>query len=754
MNKKIIITIAWAISVSASFPQKLIPFKLPDTGQSQSYTATKGEDADFIINPLSFTDNGDGTITDNNTGLMWQKTDGGEMTIENAVAYCSNLSLAGYHDWRLPANHELFSINKYDKINPALNTTYFTVTLAEYWWTSDYRIDDTSRVWVVNAGGGTGAHPKSETISAGGTKHIHVRAVRNPYSTTFSTPHFTDNGNNTITDNYTGLVWQKLQSPNSLTWEQALAYASALTLAGKSDWRLPNVKELQSLNDEKLFKPSFNKTYFTNIASGNYWSSTTLLQSSTKAWDINVDYGILSYNDKTITENVLCVRGGFDKKDLNLTDVLIPAGEFAMGDHYGFVDPNHPSDELPIHNVKVDSFYIAATVSTNQQFLTFLNYSLLQGLIEVRSNIVYAAGTNNIYCYTNQYARYYSISYDGTIFSLADFRANHPVVGVMWYGAVAFCNWLSTLNGLDQCYNLQTYKCDFTKNGYRLPTEAEWEYAGRGGQNNPYLNYPWGNDPDVTKANWPGSKDPYEGTDSASYPCTTPVGFYNGSLHLKSEYNWSGSATSYQTANGVNGYGLADMAGNVWQLVNDWYAQNYNSISPYLNPTGPDTGFVMPDGKTYRGMRGGNWYNGYMVGTVNDGHSRVSNRNPSYYRGPQDPNHPWYHVSFRVARKYSNSSTGISKSIDNIPSGFTLYQNYPNPFNPSTIIKFAIPYETHVTLKVFNSLGQEIKTLADETMKEGNHEINFSANQTASGILFYKLQAGNYVSVKKMILIK
>ena len=49
-------------------------------------------------------------------------------------------------------------------------------------------------------------------------------------------------------------------------------------------------------------------------------------------------------------------------------------------------------------------------------------------------------------------------------------------------------------------------------------------------------------------------------------------------------------------------------------------------------------------------MRGGNWYNGYLTAGVNDGHSRVSNRNPSYYRGPQDPNHPWYHVGFRIAR--------------------------------------------------------------------------------------------------------
>lgn len=155
-----------------------------------------------------------------------------------------------------------------------------------------------------------------------------------------------------------------------------------------------------------------------------------------------------------------------------------------------------------------------------------------------------------------------------------------------------------------------------------------------------------------TKANWPDSKDTYEGMSPSTYPWTTPVGFYNGQLRLKSEYNWPGSASSYQTSDGANSFGLYDMAGNVWEFVNDWYRNNYYSISPYDNPKGPDSGSVMPDGKPYRGMRGGNWYNGYTTTGVNDGHSRVSNRNPSYYRGPQDPNHPWYHIGFRVARNY------------------------------------------------------------------------------------------------------
>ncbi len=758
-QKKLVAIFIFTLSFSQANAQKLLPFKLPDTGQTENFTSTPHEDSDFIINPLSFTDNGDGTITDNNTGLMWQKTDGGEMTFENALTYCENLKLKDYKDWRLPTGRELFSINYYDNVNPALNTDYFTETLAEYWWTSDVRAEDSSRIWVVNAGGGIGAHPKNETVSAGGIKRFHVRAVRDMYSTIFNVEHFMDNGDGTIKDNYTGLIWQKNQPIDSMTWEEALEYSLKLTLAGKSDWRLPNIKELQSLNDEKLFQPSFNKNYFPDLSSGNYWSSTTLVQSTGKAWDINTAYGIVSYNDKIQRQNVLCVRGGIDKSNLNIVEVLLPSGEYEMGDHFGFVDPSHPSDELPLHNVKVDSFYMATTETTNQQYLAFLNDELLKGQIEVRDNIVYAVGGNDIFYYTNKYASYYSIGYDGKVFSISDFRLNHPAVGVMWFGAAAFCNWLSNQNGLQECYNLETWECDFTKNGYRLPTEAEWEYAGRGGQTNPYYNYPWGNDQDITKANWPESKDPYEETGETSYPFTTPVGFYNGELHLKSEYNWPGSAASYQTSDGVNGFGLYDMAGNVWEFVNDWYGQDYYSISPYDNPKGPASGFIMPDGKQYRGMRGGNWYNGYKTMEVNDGHSRVSNRNPSYYRGPQDPNHPWYHIGFRFARNYENAATGLVEIKESLPDGFELFQNYPNPFNPSTKIKFAITAISFVSIKIYNILGEEVKSLANENYNPGIYSLIWNGddaygNKTASGIYLCRITADKSVSTIKMILTK
>ena len=99
--------------------------KLPDTGQTKSYTSIYGEDADYTINPPAYKDEGNGAITDQVTGLVWQATDGGEMTWANAGTYCQNLVLAGASDWRLPSSHELFSILDHDRVNPALNTDLF-----------------------------------------------------------------------------------------------------------------------------------------------------------------------------------------------------------------------------------------------------------------------------------------------------------------------------------------------------------------------------------------------------------------------------------------------------------------------------------------------------------------------------------------------------------------------------------------------------------------------------------------------------
>jgi hypothetical protein len=304
--------VAFSYTIGASDPASQSPWtmaRLPDTGQTRHFTETFGADCDYTINPPSFKNNGDGTVTDQVTGLMWQQADGGEMTWERAGAYCKGLALGGHNDWRIPFAHELFSITNHNDGKPALYPA-FSRSDAEYWWSADPRADDPSRVWVVNAGGGIGPHPKNQTTSAGGNRPYHTRCVRSSVKLDGLFNSYTDNGNGTVTDNHTGLIWQKAEAPELMTWEEALKYAEALSLGGRDDWRLPNIKELQSLNDEHRTGPSINTAYFSAASPLGYWSSTTLANHSTRAWTIDFNFGIGSYKEKTEKLRVRAVRGG------------------------------------------------------------------------------------------------------------------------------------------------------------------------------------------------------------------------------------------------------------------------------------------------------------------------------------------------------------------------------------------------------------------------------------------------------------
>jgi hypothetical protein len=98
--------------------------------------------------------------------------------------------------------------------------------------------------------------------------------------------------------------------------------------------------------------------------------------------------------------------------------------------------------------------------------------------------------------------------------------------------------------------------------------------------------------------------------------------------------------------------------------------------------------------------------------------------------------------------------TGVKTTGLNVPAGFKLEQNYPNPFNPSTRISYQIPNAGHVTLKVYDVLGREVSTLINNEQSAGSHEVIFNASKLGSGIYFCRLQSGNYISVKKMVLMK
>ena len=366
--------------------------------------------------------------------------------------------------------------------------------------------------------------------------------------------------------------------------------------------------------------------------------------------------------------------------------VRIPGGNFLMGDQFEYIDLKHYTDEIPVHNVYISPLYMSTTLVTCREYCDYLNSALAQGLIEVRTNIVYAVGGTNVFFYTRDASSSSRIQFLNNSFTVLNSRDLHPATSVRWFGAIAYCNWLSQTNGFDSCYNLTNGDVDFTKNGFRLPTEAEWEYAAHGGQTNPYVMFPWGMNTnyDGSFANWQNSGDPFETTND--YPCTTPVGFYNGALRLKSDYNWPASQTTYQTSDGSNPYGLYDMGGNVWEWCNDWYQNAYyayctnNNI--VTNPPGPvlanaDLFPTSTNGAPYRCLRGGTWWNGNSASDYDYGHARVSNRDPSYFLGggpPGDPYGDWSQTGFRVMRQEKLSQTvGLFTNLSGVQSGYTLF---------------------------------------------------------------------------------
>jgi len=382
-------------------------------------------------------------------------------------------------------------------------------------------------------------------------------------------------------------------------------------------------------------------TNFVVIAAGGFHNLALKSDGSIVTWGLNGDGqcsaipgGTTRLGDywySTRNDFIDIAGGGYHSFSLVRTDfepdgmVLIPGGTFQMGD--SFNEGN--DDEIPVHTVHVDSFYMGATAVTNGQYCEYLNSALDQGLIEVRDYRVYAAGGSDPYFNTKVSDSESQIKFDAATFSVTTKgereMSNDPVVEVSWYGAAAYCNWRSQQQGYEICYNLSTWECDFSKTGYRLPTEAEWEYAARGGLGGRRL--PWGNTISHSQANY--SSDWSGGIPLHPYDVNPTEGYHP---------DWNDGIFPYTAPVGSfvpNGYGLYDMAGNVVEYCNDWYDGDYYSVSPYDNPKGPVSG-------TYRVRRGGSWSNDAF-------HSRVAWRRydfPPHYRS--------YNRGFRVVRSATN----------------------------------------------------------------------------------------------------
>jgi hypothetical protein len=312
-------------------------YKIVDTGQKKYYNNNTvilvptvgqsfyGQDANYEGNQPSYTDNGNGTITDNVTGLMWTKSydlngDGiknysDKLYAEEAKDSALTCRVGGYNDWRLPTIKELYSLILFSgaEINPNatstngvvpfINTTYFDIGYGDL-SAGDRLIDAqvaTSTIYGSTTMGGNrtmfgvnfiDGRIKGYPADAAIGKKYYVLYVRG--NTDYGVNKPVDNGDGTITDKATGLMWMKTDNGKGVLWEEALSYAENFEYAGYSDWRLPNAKELQSLLDytrspditnSAAIDPMFNCTSITNEAGQVdypfYWSGTTFCSQNT-----------------------------------------------------------------------------------------------------------------------------------------------------------------------------------------------------------------------------------------------------------------------------------------------------------------------------------------------------------------------------------------------------------------------------------------------------------------------------------------
>lgn len=209
--------------------------------------------------------------------------------------------------------------------------------------------------------------------------------------------------------------------------------------------------------------------------------------------------------------------------------ILVKGGTFMMGKVDG--DWN----EKPAHEVRLNDFYISKYEVTNKEYAQFLNK---YGSDIVKSGVY--KGKKMIFEYEK------GLYKAGDIWRVHKGYEKHPVVRVTWYGANEYC----------------------LENGGRLPTEAEWEYAARGGRKNKKYKYAGSNDIET-------------------------VAWYDKNSNRQSR------AVGQKKPNSL---GIYDMSGNVWEWCSDWYADNYYEFSPKNNPQGPASGI-------YHVFRGGSWYN-------------------------------------------------------------------------------------------------------------------------------------------------
>ena len=308
---------------------------VPRTGQITSYR--DGDDGSYQMGvpwpAPRFTDHGDGTVTDNLTGLMWTKSANidGEKTWNDAIDWCNTLTHGGHSDWRLPNRRELLSLLDKEEYGPELpdGHPFTNVQNSDYYWSSSTYASSTGESWFVHIGYGYSWYDdKTDTSYAWAVRGLtdgpapvprtgQITSYRDgddgyyQMGVQWPDPRFTDHGDGTVTDNLTGLMWTKDANIDTYkAWNDAIDWCNTLTHGGHDDWRLPNILELHSLIDIANYGPVLPDDHpFTGVQPF-YWSSTTAAYNTGYAWHVNLVRGGVFDVNKTNTYYAWPVRSG------------------------------------------------------------------------------------------------------------------------------------------------------------------------------------------------------------------------------------------------------------------------------------------------------------------------------------------------------------------------------------------------------------------------------------------------------------
>lgn len=372
-----------------------------------------GQDAQFSGPPPAYRDNGDGTVSDLNTGLMWSKAvDPRKVDLEEAQRTARQMSLGGYRDWRVPTIKELYSLIDFRGYTglahsgitsppgnavPFINTDYFDFAYGDMtqgeryidaqWLSSTKYVSTTMNgmqtLFGVNfADGRIKGYGYRKLGTGRAIKTFFVRYVR---GNAYGSNDFVNNGDGTVSDRATGLMWMQTDSGRGMNWQQALDYAEQLKYAGYDDWRLPNTKELQSLvdysrspdtTDSPAIDPIFRTTAITNEAGEQdypfFWTSTTHLdgprpgshavyiafgraigQLRGKVIDVH-GAGAQRSDPKTGTAELSHAPQG-DARRVNNFVRCVRGGEAKTGVKPPAADANHYPNKIKVKQLKVEN---------------------------------------------------------------------------------------------------------------------------------------------------------------------------------------------------------------------------------------------------------------------------------------------------------------------------------------------------------------------------------------------------------------